>query len=353
MSCLLSACCCLAAEPDEAEEPPTPESLLKTLDPFYKQHTVAGELLIVCSEKVSKHALLEARYLAEHMLAKRPDVLKTLNDRRMYFCIMAYTEMQNDLPECRNMSDWWAFRCRGVGGRASSCGEENLLCFDGDPWKGENIFLHEFAHAIQGIVGSLDKDFNDRFMAEFNKAKESGRIRGYCINGGSPEFWAEGVQAWFNCNGAIRPKSGGGQSSFEVVGPNGEHVCHLRTREQVTKQANYNGNYIYGKGVKGENIEAPVVAGSLPANAWGLHEMHGNLAEICSTPYDKYTAEAKADPTGPEKGGNHKVLRGGSWRSYPGAIRSSFRLCGNGGSYNVGFRVISPLPEPKEEEKKE
>ena len=120
-----------------------------------------------------------------------------------------------------------------------------------------------------------------------------------------------------------------------------------------TKQANYNGNYIYGKGVKGENIEAPVVAGSLPANAWGLHEMHGNLAEICSTPYDKYTAEAKADPTGPEKGGNHKVLRGGSWRSYPGAIRSSFRLGGNVGSYNVGFRVISPLPEPKEEEKKE
>jgi len=143
--------------------------------------------------------------------------------------------MQTDLPECRNMSDWWAYRCRGVGGKASSCGEENLLCFDGDPWKGENIFIHEFAHAIQGIIGSLDEDFNDRFGAEFKKAKESGCMRGYCINGGSPEFWAEGVQAWFNCNGAIRPKSGGGQSSFEFVGPDGEHVCHLRTREDVKK----------------------------------------------------------------------------------------------------------------------
>ena len=41
------------------------------------------------------------------------------------------------------------------------------------------------------------------------------------------------MQAWFNCNGTIRPKSGGGQSSFEVLGPKGEHVCHLQTREQV------------------------------------------------------------------------------------------------------------------------
>jgi len=116
-----------------------------------------------------------------------------------------------------------------------------------------------------------------------------------------------------------------------------------------TKQANYNGNYTYGDGEKGENREAPVAAGSLPANPWGLHEMHGNLAEICSSPYYKYTAEAETDPVGPEKGGNQKVLRGGSWRSYPGACRSSFRLSGNGGSYNVGMRLISPLPEPKAE----
>jgi hypothetical protein len=228
----------LAAVKASAEDPPapTPESLLKTLDPFYKQHTVAADgLLIVCSEKVSEHAMLEARYLAENMLAKRPDVLQALNDRRMYFSVMAYTEMQNDLPECRNMSDWWAFRCRGIGGRASSCGEENLLCFEGDPWKGENIFIHEFAHALEGIFSSLDEGFKKRFEAEFEKAKESGRLRGYCIDGGIGEFWAEGVQAWFNCNGAIRPKSGGGQSSFQVIGPNGEDVCHLRTREQVKK----------------------------------------------------------------------------------------------------------------------
>jgi photosystem II stability/assembly factor-like uncharacterized protein len=47
------------------------------------------------------------------------------------------------------------------------------------------------------------------------------------------EFWAEGVQTWFNCNGRVRQKSAGGQSSFEAIGPKGEHVCHMTTRKQL------------------------------------------------------------------------------------------------------------------------
>ncbi len=57
--CLFWTCCSWAAEADSAEQPSSAEALLKTLDPFYKQHVVADRLLIVGSEKVSPYALRE------------------------------------------------------------------------------------------------------------------------------------------------------------------------------------------------------------------------------------------------------------------------------------------------------
>jgi hypothetical protein len=233
--CLFCLCTCLAAEADSTQQPSGAEALLKTLDPFYRQHVVADGLLVVGSEKVSMHALREAGYLAQKVLANRPDVMKDLCEKRkMYVTVMAYCELQTDLPECRGMSLWWAYRARGLGGRPVSCGEENLLNLKGDPWEGENIFIHEFAHGLQGIIGARDDTFNAQLKAVYDEADKSGRFRGYGISNLS-EFWAEGVQAWFNCNGAIRPKSGGGTSSFEVVGPRGEHVCHLKTRAQMER----------------------------------------------------------------------------------------------------------------------
>ena len=242
LCCFFLTCCCPAAEADCEdskdckEQPYSPEALRKTLDPFYKQHIVADGLVVAGSEKVSLHALREAGYLARKMLANRPDVMKYLCEkRRMFVAVMAYCELQTDLPDCRGMSLWWAYRARGLGSRPVSCGEENLLAFKGDPWQGEIIFVHEFAHTIHSAIANLDKKFDAHLRALYDKAKQSGRFRGYAIEGGHSEFWAEGVQAWFNCNGTIRPKSGGGQSSFEVLGPKGEHVCHLTRREQMRK----------------------------------------------------------------------------------------------------------------------
>ncbi len=208
-----------------AAEPSAAEALLKTLDPFYKQHVVADGLLIVSSEKVSQHALREVAYLTRKMLANRPDVLKTLVEKKMYVCVMAYNEMQTDLPECRKMSLWWAKRARGLGGRPVSCGEENLLSFKGDPYQGENIFIHEFAHGLHGALAGLDEKFNTRLRTLHQKAKETGRFRGYGM-GSRGEFWAEGVQSWFHCN-----RRGG----LEALGPKGESLGQIHTREDLKK----------------------------------------------------------------------------------------------------------------------
>jgi|GEM_PF-372653 len=209
--------------------PYSPEALRKTLDPFYKQHIVADGLVVAGSEKVSLYALGEAGYLAKKMLANRPDLIRDLCEKRkMFVAVMAYCELQTDLPDCRHMSLWWAYRARGLGSRPVSCAEENLLNLKGDPFQGENIFIHEFAHGIHSVLG---EEFNARLRVLFDQAKQSGRFGGYAIDGGIGEFWAEGVQTWFECNGKKRPKSGRGSNSFTVIGPQGELVCHLTTRK--------------------------------------------------------------------------------------------------------------------------
>jgi hypothetical protein len=169
------------------------------------------------------HALREAACLVRKLLATRPDVLGKLVEKKQYVCVMAYNEMQTDLPECRGMSLWWAKRARGLGGRPVSCGEENLLGFKGDPYRGENIFIHEFAHAVHGALAGLDGQFNTRLRALYQKAEETGRFRGYGMTSFG-EFWAEGVQSWFDCN-----RRGG----LEAHGPDGKHVCSINTRKQL------------------------------------------------------------------------------------------------------------------------
>jgi formylglycine-generating enzyme required for sulfatase activity len=91
-----------------------------------------------------------------------------------------------------------------------------------------------------------------------------------------------------------------------------------------TDQANYDGNYTYGRGKKGVYRQATTPVGSFPANAWGLCDMQGNAWEWCQDWYGPYPKGDVKDQDGPEKGGA-RVLRGGSWYNYPLWCRSACR----------------------------
>ena len=108
------------------------------------------------------------------------------------------------------------------------------------------------------------------------------------------------------------------------------------------EQVNYDGNYPYPGGAKGLYRQETVPVKSLPANPWGLYEMHGNVREwVQDAWHDNYNG-APTDGSVWESAetGAARVLRGGSWSDDAGYCRSAARYYSQPGVQggNSGFR---------------
>jgi len=81
--------------------------------------------------------------------------------------------------------------------------------------------------------------------------------------------------------------------------------------------------------------------GSFDPNAWGLHDMHGNVAEWCSDWWSDYPNEEIIDPVGPSYG-QLKVVRGGSWYDDGNKCRSAARqsVAPASSRAEIGFRLV-------------
>lgn len=115
-------------------------------------------------------------------------------------------------------------------------------------------------------------------------------------------------------------------------------------------QANFKGRP-YNGGRPGPSLGRAARVGSYPANAWGLHDMHGNIFEWCRDWYhqrlpggtdpDLYAARASA--TRSEHGDISRVRRGGCWADEGWPCRSAFRLRFEPERRydHIGFRVVA------------
>lgn len=199
----------------KTEKPPTSEVTAPSkklrrdfdLNEHYQKVILVDKFPIVASKKVNDAALQEAEIIIRSMLQMRPDIIERLAKNRIRFGIMAVDERTCDLPEHSDLtpSAFWNRRARGLGASRDrpcvSCGEENLLNLASDPYFSESIAVHEFAHAIHLMaVNELDPSFDARLEKTYEKAMAEGLWKGLYAAENSREYFAEGVQSWFDTN---------------------------------------------------------------------------------------------------------------------------------------------------------
>jgi formylglycine-generating enzyme required for sulfatase activity len=117
------------------------------------------------------------------------------------------------------------------------------------------------------------------------KLNEKERDRGYVYRLPTEKEWE------YACRG--------GASSEEECS---HHFYFDRPADDLSsKQANFNGNYPFGKAKPGKFLERPTRVGAYPPNSLGLCDMHGNMWQWCADSY--------------EPGSSDRVMRGGGWFS--------------------------------------
>jgi hypothetical protein len=185
------------------------------LDSFYAKYVDADGIAVLSSSAPDDRALELACELLREMLSDRPDAKNALIENDARFVIIGRDEGTADVPEYgygdSSQSERNAIneRARGLGGRVSSCGEENMLCLRGDRYVDESICIHEFSHTI-ATYGLFDADrtFERRLGMAFESARDSGILDRTYRRENEQEYWAEGVQDWYGSNAEADPPNG-------------------------------------------------------------------------------------------------------------------------------------------------
>ena len=180
------------------------------LDPFYKKYANAGGIPVLASDKPVDRTLQLACMLVKEMTSERLDVQAALLTSKVTFAILGRAEVTTDIPEYRDLPDYYDTRSRGLGGHTGLCAEENVMCDrQHDAYHGQSVCVHEFAHtiAIYGLFGA-DDSFEDRLAGAYRRACEAGLWPNTLAAQDAQEYWAEGVQAWYDSNLEADPSDG-------------------------------------------------------------------------------------------------------------------------------------------------
>jgi hypothetical protein len=181
---------------------------------FYSKYCDAKGIPIISSGEVEDRALQQAYYIINNMLAPIPEVRQELVSRGYYVAVIGLYEELTDLPEYSHMSrSFWNWRAKALGGsqkvKITSAAEENMLCFRRDRYYQENILMHEFAHTIHlAGTGEDYQAFDQKLLDLYEIALANGLWANTYAGENHLEYWAEGIQTYFNANIENNPGDG-------------------------------------------------------------------------------------------------------------------------------------------------
>jgi hypothetical protein len=225
----LSACPSAPVNPDPVKPEPIPTSCVigappagLGLDPFYTKYCSVRGIPLISASVVPDAVLNQAWKTLDQMLSGvSSGVIQKIITNKTRIGILGVNQKTTQMPEYKNLDkefplpsgESWDTRARGLGATPyiplTSGAEENILCYGSDRYRGEDILLHEFAHTvlIMGVEFS-DSNFKNRLIGAYNAAKGKGLWANTYADDTVDEYWAEGVQDYYNTNIESIPSNG-------------------------------------------------------------------------------------------------------------------------------------------------
>jgi hypothetical protein len=166
-------------------------------------------------------AFNEAWNVLENMLTGVSSaVVQKIIANKIRIGIIGKDQLTTDMPEYRNLDrdfplpngQSWNARARGLGATVDipliAGAEESILCLPSDRNPGESILLHEFSHTVLNLgVEFADANFKGRLNTAYKAALGKKWINTYADDT-VEEYWAEGVQDYYNTNIESIPSNG-------------------------------------------------------------------------------------------------------------------------------------------------
>ena len=186
------------------------------------------------AHKVVTDAAMQVAYdrlslMLSNLIAKQPSLLSNLVAAGVELHIIGRNQVTTDLPEWRRdkgkpLPEYNGLtrdqRTRGMGGRLTSCGEENLLQLPEDRYHGRDICLHEFAHAVRNQ--GLPKTVRARFDKQWRQSLGQGLWMKSYAGSNPDEFFAELTMWYFGTHGDLNmtgPKPENGPEGLKQYDP--------------------------------------------------------------------------------------------------------------------------------------
>lgn len=196
---------------------------------WYNKYIDAWGHPVLGSRNLSDATLLKAKAQLGTLLCTNPRwPVPELNHRKIRLVIIARGEKMSSIPEVyalfgTSLDDrYWG----GFGATEelpiTAATEANLM----DNYGKENVFVHEFGHSLADMaLQYIDPNFLPELNNAWNNAQAKGLWSNTYANTNISEYWAEGIQTYFDIN---REGPVGGDGVHNNVNTRAELYTHDR-----------------------------------------------------------------------------------------------------------------------------